>query len=187
MFIKEKDFQGFVLGKEKSFEIIFHQYYKTLVSFAMRYGLEQMEAEDVVIEVLHHIWEIRKKIKSSAALNVLFYTSVRNRSINVVRNLKNRQRIIGKQKQEEGEEFYDHLLEEEVSRLLYETIQTLPQQCREVMLLLLAGNSVDEVAEKLNISHSSVRTYKARALERLRIVLKDHPFLLLIIVTRLLN
>lgn len=186
MFIEEKDFQGFVAGKEKAFETIFHQYYKTLVSFAMRYGLEQMEAEDVVIEVIHHIWEIRKDVKSSAALNVLFYTSVKNRTINVVRNLKNRQRLIGKQKPEE-EEFYDHLLEEEVTRILYEAINTLPVQCREVISLLLAGNSVEEVAVKLNISNSSVRTYKARALERLRILLRNYPCLILMMIIRLMG
>lgn len=88
MLIKEKDFEGFADGCEKAFEVIFRQYYKTLVSFSMRYGLEQMEAEDVVIEVIHRIWEIRKEVKSPAALNALFYTSVRNRTVNVVRNLK---------------------------------------------------------------------------------------------------
>lgn len=115
----------------KAFETIFHQYYKTLVSFAMRYGLEQMEAEDVVM-------------------------------------------------------FYDYLLEEEVTRILYEAINTLPVQCREVISLLLAGNSVEEVAAKLNISNSSVRTYKARALERLRILLRNYPCLILMI-TRLMG
>lgn len=97
----------------------------------MRYGLEQMEAEDVVM-------------------------------------------------------FYDYLLEEEVTRILYEAINTLPVQCREVISLLLAGNSVEEVAAKLNISNSSVRTYKARALERLRILLRNYPCLILMI-TRLMG
>ena len=79
MTITEKDFRGFIQGDEKSFETIFCQYYKVLVSCAMHWGLEQMEAEDVVIEVIHHIWEIRAKVKSSAALNtysLLPYTIV---------------------------------------------------------------------------------------------------------------
>ncbi len=74
MTITEKDFGGFIKGDEKSFEIIFRQYYKTLVSFAMHYGLEQMEAEDVVIEVMHRIWEKRTEVQSAAALNSLFFT-----------------------------------------------------------------------------------------------------------------
>ncbi|MDE6452556.1 MAG: hypothetical protein K2L23_09830, partial [Odoribacter sp.] len=80
MVIAAENFQGFIRGDEKSFEAIFRQYYKTLVSFAMHYGLEQMEAEDVVIEVIHHIWEIRTKVNSPAALNDMFITAVQNRT-----------------------------------------------------------------------------------------------------------
>ena len=60
MIISEKNFQQFVKGDEKSFEIIFCQYYKTLVSYVMRHDLELMEAEDVVLEIFHHIWQIRE-------------------------------------------------------------------------------------------------------------------------------
>lgn len=55
MIISEKHFQQFVKGNEKSFETIFCQYYKTLVSYAMRHDLELMEAEDIVLETFHHI------------------------------------------------------------------------------------------------------------------------------------
>lgn len=46
MIISEKHFQQFVKGDERSFESIFCQYYKTLVSYAMRHDLELMEAEE---------------------------------------------------------------------------------------------------------------------------------------------
>ena len=118
MEIREKDYQGFIAGKEKSFDTIFRQYYKTLVSFSMRYGLEQMEAEDVVIEVIHHVWQKRKGIPSPVALNGLLYTAVRNRTLNVLRNLKNRERIINEQLADEEEEFCEQVIEEEVERLL---------------------------------------------------------------------
>lgn len=177
---------GFVKGHEKSFETIFRQYYKTLVSFSMRYGLEQMEAEDVVIEVVHHIWEIRKEVKSPAALNTLLYTSVRNRTMNVLRNLRNRERIIGEQGNKDEEDvFYDYLMEEEVSRLLDEAINALPPQCRQVVLLLLLGKSVAEIAGEMNVSVNTVKTYKMRAIEILRVTLSHHPLLLWMIMIRM--
>lgn len=186
MNITDKDFMGFVKGHEKSFETIFRQYYKTLVSFSMRYGLEQMEAEDVVIEVVHHIWEIRKEVKSPAALNTLLYTSVRNRTVNVLRNLRNRERIIGEQGNKDEEDvFYDYLMEEEVSRLLDEAINALPPQCRQVVLLLLLGKSVAEIAGEMNVSVNTVKTYKMRAIEILRTSLSHHPLLLWMIMIRL--
>ncbi|HBO25820.1 MULTISPECIES: RNA polymerase sigma factor [Culturomica] len=185
MLIKEKDFEGFADGCEKAFEVIFRQYYKTLVSFSMRYGLEQMEAEDVVIEVIHRIWEIRKEVKSPAALNALFYTSVRNRTVNVVRNLKNRKQIIGKQEKPEESEFRDYLMEEEVSRVLNEAIENLPPQCRQVVMLILAGKTMTEIARQLDISVSSVKTYKSRAIEILKTVFQNYPLLLLWLIFRL--
>ena len=185
MLANEKDFTGFISGQEKGFELIFNQYYKTLVSFSMRYGLRQMEAEDVVIEVIHHIWDIRHKVKSAAVLHTLFYTSVRNRTINALRNNKNRNRIIENQGKTEEEEFRDYLMEEEVCRLLYEAIESLPSQCRQVVSLLLSGKSVSEIAELLGISQSSVKTYKSRAIEILRGTFKDYPFILWLISLKL--
>lgn len=185
MIISEKDFSGFITGQEKAFEAIFRQYYKTLVSFSMRYGLEQMEAEDVVIEAIHRIWQMRRDVESAAALHTLFFTSVRNRTVNVVRNNKNRERIIGSRENTEAEEFRDHLMEEEVSRLLNEAVTALPPQCRQVVMLLLTGESVADIAGKMDISVSSVKTYKARAIEILRGTLKDYPCVLWLLISRL--
>lgn len=190
MQIQEKDFQGFVKGHEKSFETIFHQYYTTLVSFAMRFGLKEMEAEDVVIETMYHFWEIRKEIKSPAALHVLFYTSVRNRVLTLLRDIRNHNRII--------EENWDKLLELETERAFYElirreemgriwscAIEELPPQCKQVVLRLLEGKTVVEIAHEMSVSVNSVKTYKLRAVEILRRLLKNYPYLLMLIFMRL--
>ena len=182
--ITEKDFGGFIKGDEKSFEIIFRQYYKTLVSFAMHYGLEQMEAEDVVIEVMHRIWEKRTEVQSAAALNSLFFTAVQNRTINVVRNLKNRNRILQSQEQQE-KEFYNYVTEEEITRLLDEAIKALPEKCRTVILLVLQGKTTAEIAGEMGISVNTVRTYKMRAIRILQDRLSGNPFILWMILLRL--
>lgn len=144
----------------------------------MHYGLEQMEAEDVAIEVFHYIWEIRKSIKSPAALHSLLFVAVKHRAINVNRNIKNHERIIGEQHKEGDDKFYDYLMEEKMSRLLDEAIEALPPHCRQVVLLLLSGKSISEIAVLLDISNSSVKTYKSRAIEILRGSLQENPFLL---------
>lgn len=185
MMIQEKDFQGFVKGKEKSFEVIFCQYYKTLVSFAMRYGLEQMEAEDVVIEVIHHIWEIRGEVKSPAALHSLFFTAVRNRALNVNRNLKNREKILYDHPAMEEDEGADFLMEEEITRLLDEAVAALPPQCRQVVLLLMTGKSIADIAEEMDISVNTVKTYKLRAIELLKVALHHYPLVVCLILFRL--
>lgn len=187
MIISENNFKGFIKGDEKSFEAIFYQYYKTLLSYVMRHGLEIMEAEDIVLETFHHIWQIRAELKSPSALHTLLFTATRNRTLNVIRNIKNRQKIIQDNHpgQEEAEEYHDYLIEEEMSRLLDEAIRTLPKQCEQIMLGLLAGKTLQKIADEMQISVNSAKTYKSRAIQSLRIQLKDIPFLLLIILTRI--
>lgn len=186
MIISEKDFQQFVKGDEKSFETIFCQYYKTLVSYVMRHDLVAMEAEDIVIETFHHIWQIREDLKSPAALHSLLFTATRNRTLNVARNLKNRQKIINENysEQEETEEVYDYLIEEEMSRLLDEAVSQLPKQCELIIVGLLAGKSLQEIAGEMQISVNTAKTYKLRAIQSLRKLLKDIPFLVLLILIR---
>lgn len=186
MIISESSFKGFVEGESKSFEIIFRQYYRTLVLFAMRYKLESMEAEDLVIETMHHIWEIRLRVKSPAALHSLLFTSIHNRALNVIRNQKNRERIINEKLEfTEEEELREHVTEEEVSSALNRAVDALPPQCRQVVLLLLAGKSVLDIAKHMGISDNSVKTYKLRAIEILRVVLKNHAFLFWLITFRI--
>ena len=187
MIISEKDFQQFVKGDEKSFETIFCQYYKTLVSYVMRHDLVAMEAEDIVLETFHHIWLIREELKSPAALHSLLFTATRNRTLNVARNLKNRQKIINENysEQEETEEAYDYLIEEEMSRLLDEAVSQLPKQCELVIVGLLAGKTLQEIAEEMQISINTAKTYKLRAIQSLRELLKDTPFLVLLILIRI--
>lgn len=186
MIISEKDFQQFVKGDEKSFETIFCQYYKTLVSYVMRHDLVAMEAEDIVIETFHHIWQIREDLKSPAALHSLLFTATRNRTLNVARNLKNRQKIINENysEQEETEEVYDYLIEEEMSRLLDEAVSQLPKQCELIIVGLLAGKTLQEIAGEMQISVNTAKTYKLRAIQSLRKLLKDIPFLVLLILIR---
>jgi RNA polymerase sigma factor (sigma-70 family) len=178
MIISEKDFQQFVKGDEKSFETIFCQYYKTLVSYVMRHDLVAMEAEDIVIETFHHIWQIREDLKSPAALHSLLFTATRNRTLNVARNLKNRQKIINENysEQEETEEVYDYLIDEAVSQL--------PKQCELIIVGLLAGKTLQEIAGEMQISVNTAKTYKLRAIQSLRKLLKDIPFLVLLILIR---
>ena len=186
MIISEKDFQQFVKGDEKSFETIFCQYYKTLVSYVMRHDLVAMEAEDIVIETFHHIWQIREDLKSPAALHSLLFTATRNRTLNVARNLKNRQKIINENysEQEETEEVYDYLIEEEMSRLLDEAVSQLPKQCELIIVGLLAGKTLQEIAGEMQISVNTAKSYKLRAIQSLRKLLKDIPFLVLLILIR---
>lgn len=183
MLITENDYQGFVAGKEKSFEQIFFRYYRILVSFVEREGLNRMEAEDIALDVLHYAWEIRREVMSPAALHTLLFTAMRHRVLNQLRNEKTHQRILQEHyKTEQEADFYDHVMDEEMCRILHEAISKLPTQSRQVALLLLKGKSVAEIAGLLSISVNSVKTYKLRAIRSLRESLSDYPFIFIVVM-----
>ena len=187
MNISDSDFHRFVEGDGKAFEIIFKAYYKTLVSYSMRHGLELMEAEDIVLEVFHRIWQIREELKSPSALHTLLYTSVRNRSLNVYRNLRNRQHLIEEnfRYEEYVEEPHDYVAEEEMGRLLDEAVEKLPGQCKVVITSLLQGKSMQEIADGLDLSVNTVKTNKQRGIEMLKDLLSDTSFFVLMVLLRI--
>ena len=186
MFITENDYRGFVAGKEKSFERIFFRYYRVLVSFAEREGLDRMEAEDIALDVLHYVWEIRAGVMSAAALHTLIYTAMRHRVLNHIRDEKIHRKILQEHwETREDEEFYDHVMDEEMCRILHEAISKLPTRSRHVILFVLQGKSVTEIAEQLSISVNSVKTYKLRAINSLRESLKNYPLVLLALLSLL--
>ena len=182
MEINTKDFTGFKNGSEKALKNIFNKLYPTLVSFAVRQSIEVMQAEDVVQEIFNKVWQRRKQFENGNKLISFLYTSVRNKTINIKRDLKNRDRILADKRNSE-EEFKDLLIEEEVNRLLYEAINSLPDRQKEVIDFILQGYTLPEIAEKTNLSLNTIKTHKLRALKDLNNKLKDHLFLVTLLST----
>ena len=78
-----------------------------------------------------------------------------------------------------GEEDEEGFFSEEVYRQLFETIDALPERCREVFLMYMEGRKNEEVATALHVSIETVKTQKKRAMSILRKKLGAYQFLLL--------
>jgi RNA polymerase sigma-70 factor (ECF subfamily) len=74
------------------------------------------------------------------------------------------------------EEFaLDQLVASELEQEIDVAINSLPHQCREVFYNSRFENlSIREVADKLHLSESTVKTQLWRAIEKLREMLKHH-------------
>ncbi len=66
----------------KAFEIIFHEYYKSLCSFSMRFLKSKEQAKDSVSEVFFKLWKNRKAITISTSLRAYLFIAVRNQCLN---------------------------------------------------------------------------------------------------------
>ena len=166
------------LTNDKEFRRIFDNYYATLCMFANQYVENNALAADIVQECFVKLWQARFDIFYLHQIKSFLYTSVRNKALNELEHLKVKMEYARKITEKSTESFYaDHLLEDEVYRILIQAIDQLPEQMRAIMSLALEGTPNKEIAEKLEISTETVHTLKKIAYRKLRENLKDYYYL----------
>jgi RNA polymerase sigma-70 factor (ECF subfamily) len=176
--------QRLINGDQTAFELLFRFYYPGLVTFASQIVLDTDEAEEIVQEFFVKLWAGRKEIKKSETLKSYFFTSVKNRALNVLK----KEKISGKVRNElrdmiENERLYqpDLFVESELQAHIKSAFEKLPPRTNEVFSLSrFKGFSNDEIAGQLNISKRTVETHISNALKILREELKDYMFMLLL-------
>lgn len=158
------------LGDEAAFDALFRGWYAPLVQFAERMLRDREGAEEVVQDVMFELWKRRETLVIQGSPQAYLFQSTRNRALNRLRHLK----------VENREEFDADTLpatssadartaENEIERVLRETIASLPPRCRQVFEMnRLQGLKYAEVADALDISVKAVEAHMARALRTLR-------------------
>lgn len=76
------------------------------------------------------------------------------------------------------EAFHDHVIEEEMHRIVMQAVHKLPSQSRKIIELSLENHSNIEIAEKLSVSKETVHTLKKGAYRKLREYLKGYYYFL---------
>ena len=177
---------GLKNGDQRAFNALFDLFFARLQHFARSLTRESQEAEDIVIRIFHSFWGRREAFDNLINIQAFFFIAVRNSCFNY---LKARERIEQHQK-EYKEQLPDEsdyktaerkLIEAEVLSLLMEKIDVLPKKCREIFILTYFENLTSgEIAQRLNISTSTVTTQRARAIKLLREVFSEEEFLVVL-------
>lgn len=158
---------------EESATMLYKAYYKALYSYARQLAGDAELAKDIVQEVFFRTWKQQNEFKSAGTLRAYLYNAVRNESLNHLEHrrieqsgaLKLKEKLHEMQTDENGE---TKLHKEEVYRLLFDAIDTLPEKQREIFLLAIKGKKNSEIAEAMNISLNTVKSQKKSGLEKLR-------------------
>ena len=167
-----------------AFRLLYKNYYKALVCYAITIVGDSESAEDIVQELFSTIWEKKMFFRSLASFRVYLYNSVRNASLDYLKHKDVEGNYLQKmldshsttfRMEEEEEGFFS----EEVYRQLLQTIDALPDRCREVFLMYMEGKKNEEIATALHVSLETVKTQKKRAMSFLRKKLGSYHFLLL--------
>lgn len=166
-------------GDKKAYTTIFEEFYGPLVLYAKKFVQDQDEAEDIVQEFFCHLWANRKNVSNIKAFKNYIYSSIRYRSLNHLRD-NHTVPIVNFELQKE-EDFLLEMTEQEIYRELYAAINKLPEKCRQIMLMKLAGKENSEISRELDITEDTVRSQLRRGREILQKQLSDLLYLVLII------
>jgi len=166
----EQDFVHRINVKdEAAFHDLFTRFRNYLVLFAMR-RVEQLDvAEDIVQEVFIAVWERDARYPTYNAFRSFLYNSVKNASLNHLKHKNVEEKYLASLNlEDEGDDIDLKMMEEELYRLLFKTIDELPDKCRNIFLLHLEGKGNEEIALLLNLSILTVKTQKKRAMSYIR-------------------
>lgn len=164
-------------GNDKSLQCLFRLYYRPLRFFATRLLKDEFIAEDIVEESFIKLWQRKTDFANLQNIKAFLYISTKNACLNV---LKQQQRDIVSKNQlayllSEKEEFIlNEMVRSEVLEEVTKKIETLPGQCRKIFIMsFINGYKNHEIAAALRISVHTVKNQKIRAVQLLKVRLRD--------------
>lgn len=168
---------------QKTFEGLFKQYFAPLSYYANKFVPDIETAKEVVHDVFINFWEKRETMDLSKSLKSYLYTSVHNRCLNYIRDNKKFDRseyVLENTESESSWENSDVLIEAEIKAKINETLQKLPEKCREIFVMSrFEGLKYQEIADKLSISVKTVENQMSKALKIFRENLKEYTLILI--------
>jgi len=167
------------LGDEQAFELLFRKYYVRLCGFANKYFNDPEEAREVVQEVFTKIWEGREDIDPEESLRAYLFKITQNICINKLRLKKVESKYIEIYKlvYVDNREVspYESLIANELNDNITTALSKIPPKCRKIFdLSRVEGLKYSEIAVTLSISVKTVEAQISKALQILRLELKDY-------------
>ncbi len=150
-------------------DLLYRNIYPGLILYATKYLGRDSDflAEDCVQNAIFNAWKRKNKFDSIFALKSFLFTSIKNEIISIHRKEGAKQNYIS---QLENHEFFiNTCIDQEAQNYLYNAISELPEKIKQIFeMSFIEGLKNNEIAKQLNLSDSSIKKYKAQALNILR-------------------
>jgi RNA polymerase sigma-70 factor (ECF subfamily) len=163
-------------------ESVFNEIYDGMFHSLCLYGYKMISQEDVVSDVVQEVfvelWKKREQFTTPIKTRAYLYTAVRNK---ILTHIRNKRTVSLEGTPPEEEDVNNYITAEETYRLISEAVKHLPEQTGRVIELALKGYGNPEIAENLNVSVNTVKTLKKSGYSKMRVLLKDQVFVLMIL------
>jgi RNA polymerase sigma-70 factor (ECF subfamily) len=165
--------QKMIDGDENALKYFFDTYYDDLCNFVNSYLRDESLAEDIVQSIFIYMWDKRDSIPYPGSMKSYLYMASKNKSLNHLRNIKNKNRILEKLSFEPklvSDNNTDYFLEfEELKTIISQAIDILPNQCKIIYQLSREdGLTHKEIAQKLDISTKTVENQMTIAIHKIK-------------------
>jgi RNA polymerase sigma-70 factor, ECF subfamily len=158
-----------------AFDLLFRKYYTPLCRFAVKMNGSEALAEEAVQEVFIYLWEQRKHLTVSRSMVSYLFQSVKYKVYEHFRKIQTRTKYeeefanISVEMNESEEKQLDDY---EISCLVWNAVEQLPDKCREIFQLSRdEGLTYNEIARHLDISPKTVENQMGIAFKKLREIL----------------
>ena len=161
----------------KDIKSFFKKYCMATCRFIERYVGNADDAADLGQDVFLKVCEKWGEFRTEDNARYFLYTTARNVSLNYLKHKRVESNFQTSAGQEDNEEevFLEEVVRQETFRILYQAIDRLPPQTREVTLNSLRGATNQEISDRMRVSINTVKTLKKNAYQTLRSVLsKDY-------------
>lgn len=165
-------------GDLKAFREIHDEMYHSLCLYGYRMISDQNLVADVVQEAFVVLWNKREEFTTLLGTRSYLYAIVRNKVFN---HIKKVQPVFLEDNPAEEVHFDNQISKEETFKLVREAVAKLPNQTRNVVEFTMNGHTNPEIAENLGISINTVKTLKQKGYTKLREMLKDNVYVLLLL------
>jgi len=185
MTILEKDlFKKIKEGNTRAFDLLFQNNYTQLCTFSVTFVKNPELAEEIVQDVFVKLWKSKSSLTITSSLRAYLYKMVQNLSLNYIRDHSTKKNIkveslddlhIDTYNGGLSEPIFEKLQFDEIEHDFLNALNLLPEQCRQIFSLCrFEGLSYNEIATKLNVSLSTIKTQMGRAMDKLHESLKIH-------------
>ncbi len=159
------------LAYEHYYRRLFETYYASLVNFACRYAHDPEEAEDIVQNVFVAMWNGRIRFENGQKMRNYLYRATIHGVYNVERHRRvceTGMAVLSQHQAQDDTLLQDAILEHELWCQVVEAVDELPERCREICRMTLAGKKPGQIAEELGLSVETVKKQKKIAIQKLK-------------------
>jgi RNA polymerase sigma-70 factor (family 1) len=168
-------------GDEKAFSLLYYKYHHRLGIYLYQLTSSRPFAEEILQDVFCKVWEKRDQLPAIENFQAWLFTIAKNQALNALRSMVT-ERLQKKiwEKNQVNVPSLDQLTAEDQLQLIDKAISQLPPQQKKVFMLSRYKRlKYIEIAQELNLSKETIKSYLQIATSSIRKYVNNHLPLLL--------